>query len=112
MSFGDGITTNFVTVNSLTQLTANITIPSNASVGNTYVSVTTSGQTLTLNNAFAVTAGTPVITEINPNIGTPGQTRDRHHLRPVHQLGRTAPRRPASAPASASAALPTASPDR
>jgi hypothetical protein len=72
VSFGDGITTNFVTVTSTTQLTANITIPSNAPVGNTYVSVTTNSQTQTLNNAFAVTAGTPVITVINPNIGTPG----------------------------------------
>jgi hypothetical protein len=74
VTLGDGIITNVVTVSSVTQLTANVTIPSNASVGNTYVSVTTSGQTLTLNNAFAVTAGTPVITEINPNIGTPGNS--------------------------------------
>ncbi|MGA9977890.1 MAG: Ig-like domain-containing protein [Candidatus Sulfotelmatobacter sp.] len=74
VALGDGIITNVVTVSSLTQLTANVTIPSNASVGNTYISVTTSGQTVTLNNAFAVTAGTPVITEINPNIGTPGNS--------------------------------------
>ncbi|MGB6744794.1 MAG: Ig-like domain-containing protein [Terracidiphilus sp.] len=74
VTMGDGITTNFVTVNSTTQLTANVTIPSNASVTNTYVSVSTSGQTLTLNDAFAVTAGTPVITQINPNIGTPGNS--------------------------------------
>ncbi len=72
VSLGDGIVTNFVTVNSTTQLTANITVPSNASVGNTYVSVTANGQTLTLNNAFAVTPGTPAIAQINPNIGTPG----------------------------------------
>jgi hypothetical protein len=74
VSFGDGIITNVVTVNSLTQLTANITIPTNAPVTTTYVSVTTSGQTLSLNNAFSVTAGTPVITVINPNIGTPGNS--------------------------------------
>ena len=74
VSLGDGIQTNFVTVNSITQVTANITIPTNASVGNTYVTVTTNGTPLTLNNAFAVTAGTPVITQINPNIGNPGQS--------------------------------------
>ncbi len=74
VTLGDGIVTNFVTVNSTTQLTANITIPSNAAVGNTYVSVTYNSQTLTLNNAFAVTPGTPVITQINPNIGTPGNS--------------------------------------
>jgi hypothetical protein len=74
VTLGDGIVTNFVTVNSTTQLTANISIPSNAAVTNTYVSVDTNGQTLTLNGAFAVTAGTPVITQINPNIGTPGNS--------------------------------------
>jgi hypothetical protein len=74
VTLGDGIVTNFVTVNSTTQLTANVTIPSNASAGNTYVSVTTNGQTLTLDNVFAVTPGTPVITQINPNIGTPGNS--------------------------------------
>ena len=72
VSFGSGITVNVVTVNSTTQLTANITVASNASVGNRTISVTTSGQTQNLNNGFAVTPGTPVITEINPNIGTPG----------------------------------------
>jgi len=74
VTFGDGITTNFVNVTDLTHLTANITIPSNATVGNTYISVTTNSQTVTLNNGFAVTAGTPAITVINPNIGNPGQT--------------------------------------
>jgi hypothetical protein len=74
VSVGDGITTNFVTVNSITQVTANVTIPSNAATGSTYVSVTTNGSTLTLNSAFTVLPGTPVITQINPNVGTTGQT--------------------------------------
>lgn len=74
VSLGDGITTNFVTVNSITQVTANITIPAHATVETTYVTVTTNSTPLTLNNAFSVTAGTPVITQINPNIGNPGQT--------------------------------------
>ncbi|MGD0911310.1 MAG: Ig-like domain-containing protein, partial [Terracidiphilus sp.] len=74
VSLGDGISTNFVTVADGTQLTANVTIPSNATVGSTYVSVNTNGSTLTLNNAFTVLAGTPEITQINPNVGTTGQT--------------------------------------
>jgi len=74
VTLGDGIITNFVTYVSSTQLIANITIPSNASVGSTYVSVTTGAQNLTLNNYFSVTPGTPVITVINPNIGNPSQT--------------------------------------
>ena len=75
VSLGDGLPApNFVTVNSTTQVTANITIPANATVATTYVTVTTNGVPLTLNNVFSVTAGTPVITQINPNIGNPGQT--------------------------------------
>jgi hypothetical protein len=74
VSLGDGIVTNFITVSSATQLSANVTIPSNATVESTYVSVDTNGSTITLNNAFSVLAGTPEITQINPNVGTTGQT--------------------------------------
>lgn len=74
VSAGSGVTVNFVTVNSLTQLTANITVASNASVGLRDVSVTTNSATQTLHGALSITAGTPVITQISPNIGNPGQT--------------------------------------
>jgi hypothetical protein len=74
VSFGSGITVNFISSVTTTQLTANITIASNATVGNRTVSVDTNGQNVSLNNAFAVTAGTPEITQINPNYGNPGQT--------------------------------------
>jgi hypothetical protein len=74
VSFGSGVTVNFVTVNSTTQVTANITVASNAPVGSQTITVTTNGQALTLPNGFSVTAGTPVITQISPNIGNPGQT--------------------------------------
>jgi hypothetical protein len=74
VSFGSGITTNSVTVTSATQLTASISIASNASVGLRDISVTTSGQTQTLSNGFTVTAGTPSITVINPNIGVASQS--------------------------------------
>jgi methionine-rich copper-binding protein CopC len=76
VSFGGGISVNAVIVNNTGQLTANITVASNASVGNRTVSVTTDGQTLNLNNGFSVTPGTPVITQINPNIGIDGQTEN------------------------------------
>ncbi|HEX3985959.1 MAG TPA: Ig-like domain-containing protein [Acidobacteriaceae bacterium] len=74
VSFGSGITVNFVTVSSATQLTANITINSNASVGGRDLQITTNSQSETLSNGFSVTSGTPVITQINPNIGNPAQT--------------------------------------
>lgn len=74
VSFGSGVAVNIITVNSATQLTANITVAANATVGSRDISVTTNGQTQTLSNGFNVTAGTPIITQINPNIGTPGNT--------------------------------------
>jgi hypothetical protein len=75
VSFGGGLPApNFVTVNSITQVTANLTIPSNAAVGTSGITVTTNGVPLTLPNSFTVTAGTPVITQISPNIGNPGQS--------------------------------------
>ncbi|HEY1902662.1 MAG TPA: Ig-like domain-containing protein [Terracidiphilus sp.] len=74
VSFGSGVTVNLVTVSSATQLTANISVSSSASVGNREITVTTNSQVVSLNNGFSVTAGTPAITQINPNIGTDGQT--------------------------------------
>ena len=71
VSFGSGITVNFVTVNSTTQLIANITIAANASVGSRTISVATNSENVNLSNGFNVTPGTPVITVINPNIGSP-----------------------------------------
>jgi hypothetical protein len=75
VSFGGGLPApNFVTVNSISQVTANLTIPSNATVGTSGITVTTTGVPITLPNSFTVTAGTPVIKQISPNIGNPGQT--------------------------------------
>jgi hypothetical protein len=72
VSFGSGITVNSVTVASATQLTANITVASNASVGSRDINVTTNSENVTLSAGFTVLPGTPVITVINPNIGNPG----------------------------------------
>jgi len=74
VSFGSGVTVNFITVNSLTQLTANVSVAANASVGGRTIQETTLSQNLQLNGAFSVLAGTPVMTQINPNYGNPGQT--------------------------------------
>ena len=73
VSFGSGVTVNLVTVSSATQLTASISVASNASTGARDITVTTNSQVETLNNGFTVLAGTPTITQINPNIGNPGQ---------------------------------------
>jgi hypothetical protein len=74
VSFGSGITVNSLSSVTTTQFTANITIAANASVGSRDITVTYSGQPVTLSGGFTVTAGIPVITQINPNIGNPGQT--------------------------------------
>ena len=74
VSFGSGVKVNFISGVTLTQLTANITVASNASVGSRDVTVTTNGTPITLSGAFNVTAGTPVITQVNPNFGNPNTT--------------------------------------
>jgi hypothetical protein len=74
VSFGSGITVNSITVTGLAQLSANITVTSNATVGSRDITVTTNSQTVTLSGGFTVTPGTPIVTQINPNIGVPGAT--------------------------------------
>ncbi|WP_263376654.1 Ig-like domain-containing protein [Granulicella aggregans] len=72
VSFGAGVTVNSVTVSSSTQLSANVTVDPNATVGSRDIAVTTGTQTVVLSGGFTVTPGTPVVTVINPNIGVPG----------------------------------------
>ena len=76
--FGAGITVNSCTFNSATQLTANITISSTATLGSRNVSVTNPDtQSSTLSNGFTVTmAGPPpppTLSSVNPNSGAQGQ---------------------------------------
>ncbi len=78
-NFGEGITINNTTVNSASQLTANITITPLATLGARSVSVTNpepGGATATLNNGFTVTNPTPALTNVTPNNGSRGQTLD------------------------------------
>jgi hypothetical protein len=78
-SFGAGITANSCAFNSATQLTANISISSTATVGTRNVTVTNpDSQTGTLTNGFTVTTGgpppPPTVSSVNPNSGAQGQS--------------------------------------
>src|SRR5690348_13031005 len=76
-SFGAGITVNSCTLNSGTQLTANITISSTATLGSRNVTVTNPDtQSSTLSNGFTVAmAGPPppTLSSVNPNSGAQGE---------------------------------------
>ena len=73
-TFGAGITVNSLTVTDATHASANITISPTAPTGASNVTVTTGGEVVTLTNGFTVTAGTPVLTSVNPNSGAQGAT--------------------------------------
>ena len=73
-SLGLGITTTSLTVTDATHATAGISIDPAAVAGSRTAVMTTSGEVASLNNAFTVTATTPVITNINPNSLAQGAT--------------------------------------
>ena len=73
ISLGPDITVNGVTVSSATSLTANITIPANASLGGHTVTVTTGTEVASLTNGFSVTSSALTIIQISPNSGQQGQ---------------------------------------
>jgi uncharacterized protein YcbX len=75
-SFGAGITVATLTINSATTATAILNIDTTAASGARNVTVTTGAEVVTLNNAFTVTNGTPVLTTVNPNTGQQGQTNE------------------------------------
>ncbi len=76
VSFGDGITINSYTVDSDTQVTANITVAGDATPGTRDVSVTTPEGTGTLTDGFAVTVPAPTVTSVDPISGDQGETLD------------------------------------
>ena len=79
VDFGNDLTVNNTTVNSGTQITANITIGANATFGNRDVSVTNTGMgggTATLPGAFTVVGQGPTLTSLTPQSGNRGQTLD------------------------------------
>ena len=69
---GAGVTASAPTAATATSLTVNVTI-GNAALGARDITVTTGTEIVTLPGAFTVLAGTPVITNINPNTGQQGQ---------------------------------------
>ncbi len=73
MSFGADITVNSFTVNSATQITANITIGGSAAAGLRDFSVTTPGGTATRTNGFTVLT-MPTISSVSPTQAVQGQT--------------------------------------
>src|SRR5207253_1339932 len=72
-SFGAGITVASLTVSSATGATAVLNIDPAAATGTRNVTLTTNAEVAALANGFGVTAGTPAITQVNPNTGQQGQ---------------------------------------
>src|ERR1019366_2079408 len=69
---GTGIIAGAPTAATLTSLTVPVTIAANAPLGVKGIQVVTGTETVSA-NVFTVTAGTPVITQVNPNIAQQGQ---------------------------------------
>ncbi|MEX2089591.1 MAG: right-handed parallel beta-helix repeat-containing protein [Bacteroidota bacterium] len=75
VGFGGGIGVNSVTVNSSSQLTANITVAANAAPGVRDVSVSNDGSTFsTLTNSFTVVSAVPALTAVSPASGSRGES--------------------------------------
>ena len=77
VSFGSGITVTGYTVDSVTQITASISIGPSAATGLRDVLVTTAGGTATMTGGFTVNRGLPTISSVSPDNGGQGQTLDR-----------------------------------
>jgi len=73
-NFGASITVGTLTIYSATSATAVLNIDPAAATGTRNVSLMTGTETAALNDGFTVTAGTPVLTLVNPNTGQQGQT--------------------------------------
>ncbi len=89
VSFGTSITVNSLTVNSPTQITANITIDPAAAPGARSVTVTTPGGTGTLTSGFTVNQASPTISNVSPNQGIQGQTLSSVILTGTYLTGAT-----------------------
>jgi uncharacterized repeat protein (TIGR01451 family) len=72
-NFGAGISVVSTTVISPTRAAVVINLSAAATIGPRDVTLTTSGETATLAGGFAVTAGVPVITAVNPSSGQQGK---------------------------------------
>jgi hypothetical protein len=74
VSFGSGISVNSFTVSNSTNISSNITIAWDATLGNRDVVVTTPGGEGTGVNNFTVSAPLPTVSSIVPNTGALGET--------------------------------------
>jgi len=74
MTFGDGVTVDSFSVVDPTQITASITIDSDAELGPRDVVVTSPSGTATLEDGFTVDIGPLDITSVSPTSGTRGST--------------------------------------
>jgi RHS repeat-associated protein len=68
-----GVTASLVQVTDNTHLTVAVTITATAATGASNVTVVTGAETASGGGLFTVTALTPIITRVNPNVGQPGQ---------------------------------------
>ena len=73
VDFGAGITVSSLTVNSPTGATASIAVQGGAALGARTVTLTTGAEVVSLTNGFTVSAGTPAIASVAPNMGQQGQ---------------------------------------
>ncbi len=90
VSFGANITINSYTIDSDTQVTANITIAENANLGTRNVSVTTPKGTGVLNDGFTVTTLKPIVTLVIPDSGVRGETLKNVSINGTNFTGATA----------------------
>jgi hypothetical protein len=74
VSFGSGVTVNSYSVDSATQITANVSISFSASPGPRDVSVTTPGGTATFTGGFGVNQAPPSVSSTSPSQGLQEQS--------------------------------------
>ena len=80
-SFGAGVTVNSCTYSSTTQITANVSIAANATVGSNTVTVTdTDGQVASLAGGFEITANANPFAPILVNAGGPAYTDSQRQV--------------------------------
>lgn len=84
-ALGDGITVSNVQVTSATTATMDVSIPPLAGLGATSVTATTGGEIATLNNAFVVQAGTPII--LSASTGSGAAYVEQQQTVPITILG-------------------------
>ena len=72
VSFGGGINTGSIVVNSPTSLTVNLSVGPGVAPGVYGVTTTTNGEVATLASAVTVSASTPFISGVNPTTGAQG----------------------------------------